>query len=89
MDWADLIACLEEPVAKPDPRHDNEAELVEAAIWASKIEYSQLAEVGVFANPDGSFTKLPSCSALYRVLEGRGLTNFRCKKHPKLPRGMH
>jgi transposase len=54
---------------------------------APKIEYSQLAEVGVFANPDGSFTKPPSRSTLYRALKRRGLTNFRCKKRPKLTRG--
>ena len=29
---ADLIACVEEPVAKLDPRSDNEDELIEAAI---------------------------------------------------------
>jgi hypothetical protein len=28
------MACIEEPVAKPDVRKEKEAELVEAAIWA-------------------------------------------------------
>jgi transposase len=54
---------------------------------APKVEYSQLAEVGVFANADGTFTKPPSRSTLYRVLKGQGLTNFPCRKRPKLTRG--
>jgi hypothetical protein len=54
------------------------------ACAAPKIEYSQLAEVRVFANPDCSFTKPPSRSTLYRVLEGCGLTSFCCKKHPRV-----
>lgn len=54
---------------------------------APKIEYSHLAEVGVFANTDGTLSKPPSRSTLYRVLKGLGLTNFRCKKRPKLTQG--
>jgi hypothetical protein len=27
-----LITCIEEPVAKPDPRSENETRLIEAAI---------------------------------------------------------
>jgi hypothetical protein len=57
------------------------------ACAAPKIEYSQLTEVRVFANPDWFITKPPSCSTLYRVLEGRGLTSFCCKKHPKITQG--
>ncbi|KAF2820465.1 hypothetical protein CC86DRAFT_304237, partial [Ophiobolus disseminans] len=33
MERADLMACIEEPVAEPDPRNDVEPEPVEAAIW--------------------------------------------------------
>jgi hypothetical protein len=32
MERMELMACIEEPVAKPDPRSDVEPELVEAAI---------------------------------------------------------
>jgi hypothetical protein len=35
MERADLLACIEEPVAEPDPRSDDEGEPVEAAIWAA------------------------------------------------------
>jgi hypothetical protein len=31
----DLLACVEEPVADADPRKDEEAEPVEAAIWTA------------------------------------------------------
>jgi hypothetical protein len=74
--WPSILSCHQEKI------------IYRKARAASKIEYSQLAEVGVFANSDGSFTKSPSCSTLYRVLKERGLTNFRCKKHSKLPRSM-
>ena len=54
MERADLMACIEEPVAEPDPRRDNEAEPVEAAIWAAMgglTRFSQasvIKRVGVF-----------------------------------------
>jgi transposase len=53
---------------------------------APKIEYSELAEHGVFVNKEGSLSKPPSRSTLYRVLKRRGLTNHRCKVRPKLTR---
>jgi hypothetical protein len=31
----DLIACVKEPVAEPDPRLEQQAEPVEAAMWAA------------------------------------------------------
>jgi hypothetical protein len=31
----DLLACVEEPVTKPNLRKEEEAELVEAAIWTA------------------------------------------------------
>jgi transposase len=58
-----------------------------AARAAPKLEYKELAEVGVLVNPDDTPSKPPSRSTLYRVLKGLGLTNFRCKKRPKLTRG--
>jgi hypothetical protein len=35
MERPDLLACVEEPVTDPDPRKNEEVELVEAAIWAA------------------------------------------------------
>jgi transposase len=55
-----------------------------AARAAPKIEYDELAKVGVFVNAEGTPSKPPSRSTLYRVLKGFGLSNFRCKKRPKL-----
>jgi transposase len=49
-----------------------------------KIEYKKLIEEAVVVEPDGTTSKPPSHSTLYRVLKRRGLTNFRCKKRPKL-----
>jgi hypothetical protein len=50
----ELIACIEEPVAEPEPRSDKEAEPTEAAIWAAiegLTRFSQasvIERVGVF-----------------------------------------
>jgi transposase len=55
-----------------------------AARAALRIEYEELAKVGTFVNAEGTPSKLPSRSTLYRVLKGLGLTNFCCKKRPKL-----
>jgi hypothetical protein len=40
---ADLIACVEEPVAKLDARGDVEGELVEAAIWAAMAGLTRIS----------------------------------------------
>jgi transposase len=53
---------------------------------APKIEYSELAKVGVFVTAEGTPSKPPSRSTLYRCLKRQGLSNFRCKKRPKLNR---
>jgi transposase len=58
-----------------------------AARKAPKIEYSKLAEVAVILHPDGTLSKAPSHSTLYRSLKGHGLTNFRSKVRPKLNQG--
>ena len=48
------MACVEEPVAEPDPRSDDEGGLVEAAIWAAMaglMRFSQasvIERVGIF-----------------------------------------
>jgi transposase-like protein len=54
---------------------------------APKIEYSVLAKVGVFVQPDGTTSKPPSHSTLYWMLKAAGLINHRSKKRPKLNRG--
>jgi transposase len=54
---------------------------------APKIEYSELSQAAVLVNPDGTTSKPPSRSTLYRLIKRRGITNFRCKKQPKLNRG--
>jgi hypothetical protein len=54
MERSDLLACIEEPVAEPDPRSNNKAEPIEAAIWAAMdglTRFSQgsvIERVGVF-----------------------------------------
>lgn len=40
----------------------------------------------MFIHPDGTTTKPPSRSTLYRLLKRRGLTKVQCKKRPKLNR---
>jgi hypothetical protein len=51
---AELMACIEEPVAEPEPRSDEEAEPTEAAIWVAMeglTRFSQasvIERVGVF-----------------------------------------
>jgi hypothetical protein len=57
-----------------------------AARKAPKIEYSELAKVAVFVDKDGTSSKPPSRSTLYRCLKGRGLGKFPCKFRPKLDR---
>jgi transposase len=52
-----------------------------------KLEYSELAKVGTFVNADGTPSKPPSHATLYGTLKRQGLSNYRCKVHPKLNRG--
>ena len=47
MERADLMACVKEPVAEPDPRSEEEAELVEAAIWAAMAGLTRLSQASV------------------------------------------
>jgi transposase len=51
---------------------------------APKIEYSKLAAAAVLVAQDRTPSKPPSRTTLWRVLKRRGLTNYRCKKRPKL-----
>jgi hypothetical protein len=54
MERADLMACIEEPVAEPDPRSNNKGEPIEATIWAAMAGLTQFSQtsaierVGVF-----------------------------------------
>jgi hypothetical protein len=52
-----------------------------------KIEYLELAKASVFIHQDGTPSKPPSHSTLYRVLKSKLLTKHRCKKRPKLTQG--
>jgi hypothetical protein len=49
-----------------------------------KVENSELAEVGVVVNAEGTSSKAPSRTTLWGVLKHKGLSNYRCKKRPKL-----
>jgi IS30 family transposase len=53
---------------------------------APKIKYLELAKEGEVVNADRTTSKLPSRRTLYRVLKRKGLTNYCCKKRPKLTR---
>jgi hypothetical protein len=46
---------------------------------APKLEYSELAKAGVVVSANGTPSKPPSRSTLYRLLKRHGLTNFPCK----------
>ena len=47
MERPDLLACVEEPVANADPRKDEEAEPVEAAIWAAMDGLARFSQASV------------------------------------------
>jgi transposase len=50
---------------------------------ALKIEYSQLAKEAIFVNAEGTPSKPPSHSTLYRALKRHSLTNYKAKKRLK------
>jgi hypothetical protein len=39
----ELMACVEEPVAEPDPRQEQQAEPVKTAMWAAMDRLAQLS----------------------------------------------
>ncbi|KAF2827743.1 hypothetical protein CC86DRAFT_444934 [Ophiobolus disseminans] len=57
MERADLMACIKEPAAEPDPRSDNEGEPVEAAIWAAMAGLMRLSQASVIKRV-GVFVRL-------------------------------
>jgi hypothetical protein len=44
---ADLIACVEEPVAEPDPRSDVKSEPIAAAIWVAMAGLTRSSQASV------------------------------------------
>jgi hypothetical protein len=58
--------------------------IYQKACAAPKVEYSELAKVGVFVTAEGTPSKPPS--TLYQCLKRQGLSNVCCKKRPKLNR---
>jgi hypothetical protein len=41
---ADLRACIEGPVAEPDPRSADKGEPIEAAIWAAMARFTRFSQ---------------------------------------------
>ncbi|KAG9382320.1 DUF3505 multi-domain protein [Pyrenophora tritici-repentis] len=64
MERPDLLACIEEPVAEPDARQEQQAEPVEAAIWAAMdglARFSQASiidRIGVFIRLEAIRTEM-------------------------------
>ncbi|KAF7564171.1 telomere-linked helicase 1, partial [Pyrenophora tritici-repentis] len=76
MERPDLLACIEEPVAEPDARQEQQAEPVEAAIWAAMdglARFSQASiidRIGVFYTVGGNSHRdapnpVPAVTAVY------------------------
>ncbi|UPX15127.1 uncharacterized protein EKO05_0005586 [Ascochyta rabiei] len=63
MERPELMACIEEPVAEPDPRQEQQAEPVEAAMWAAMeglARFSQASvihRIGVFVRLEAIWTE--------------------------------
>ncbi|KAI8930521.1 hypothetical protein NX059_012133 [Plenodomus lindquistii] len=47
MERPDLLACVEEPVAEPDPRQEQQAEPMEAAIWTAMEGLARFSQASV------------------------------------------
>jgi hypothetical protein len=62
---ADLLACIEEPMAKPDPRSTNKAEPIETAIWAAVDGLTRFSQVSVIERV-GVFVRLEVIRNLMR-----------------------
>jgi hypothetical protein len=41
------MACIAEPVAEPDPRQEQQAEPIEAAMWAAMDGLARLSQTSV------------------------------------------
>jgi hypothetical protein len=53
----ELLACIEEPSADPDPKKDREPEPVEAAVWAAMDGLARFSQASV-TNRIGVFVRL-------------------------------
>ena len=73
MERPELMACVEEPVSEPDPRLEQQAKPVEAAIWAAMdglARFSQASvihRVGVFVRLEAVTVWALPRSTLVRV----------------------
>lgn len=47
MERPELLACIDEPVAEPDPRQEQQAEPVEAAMWAAMEGLARFSQASV------------------------------------------
>jgi RecQ family ATP-dependent DNA helicase len=47
MERSELMACIAEPVTEPDPRQEQQAEPVEAAIWVAMGELARFSQASV------------------------------------------
>ncbi|KAF3032558.1 hypothetical protein E8E12_001438 [Didymella heteroderae] len=47
MERPELLACIEEPVADPDPRQEQQAEPIEAAMWAAMEGLARFSQASV------------------------------------------
>jgi hypothetical protein len=60
----ELMACVEEPVAEPNPRQEQQAEAVEAAMWAAMkglerfSQASVIDQIGVFVRLEAIRTEM-------------------------------
>jgi hypothetical protein len=57
MERPELLACIEEPVAEPDLRQEQQAEPVEAAMWAAMKRLGRFSQASVI-HQIGSFVRL-------------------------------
>jgi hypothetical protein len=57
MERPELMACVEEPVAEPDPRQEQQAEPVEAAMWAAMDGLARFSQASVIHRV-GNFVRL-------------------------------
>ena len=79
---------LEKPRSgRPSILSEHEERRIYWAVRAApKIEYKELLEVTTIHYSDGTTSKQPSRSTLYRMLKRRGLTNYKANKRPMLTR---
>ena len=77
---------LEKPRSgRPSILSEHEERRIHRAVRAApKIEYKELLEVTTIHYSDGTTSKPPSRTTLYRMPKRRGLTNYKAQKRPIL-----